>query len=750
MLLVSILSACDDSKSITPTPIQATVEPAVTIERATTEPTASSVAATSVSADPATPVAGSDPASAYSRGQSAMGAGNYDAAIAAFTEVIAAVPDYEPAYYARGAAHAAKNEADAALADLYQASSLQPEDPQPVLLGGIILHQSGRSDEALQALSYAIQLGPALPDGYYWRAVVLLAQKATGDALDDLNTVVKLAPTSQMGQEAAAAIQNINGGGSVDPIQPAPLPTPLDSQPPAPVQPAATSVAISGQVVADLGFRPEKDGFKFENWGFAPDRTDLSPNDLRRMFGDQVCASLQGDKCILTPAGQAWMDEKNQGMQGGHCEGFAALSLIFYQGKEDPNKFGAATTHDLKIDGNVPLQREIAYYWATQTVRPTNTTRAPQTPAELIDTLTAAFKAGPQATQTYTIEFWKRGYKDGHAVTPYAVADIGGGKYAIKIYDNNHPGDERLMILDKAANTWSYDAAINPNEPDSHYEGDATTQTLMLTPTDIRLTKQACPFCLNTAQSRSAGMAAPEGEYNTIYLDGNAHLLITAQDGKHTGFLSDDNFVNEIPGVDFEPVVSTNLYKDSVEPIYYVPVNMAFSIAVVSTDPVKSTVSTVSMIGPGYVLSVKDLVLQPGESDTLDFSDDGTTVTYRTQYSDSPDILLGTETQGADYAFLVKGVDLGNGGTVKIYLDHGTLAIDTIENSEPATYGLVMYRIDSNGEQLFAHDGITLLPNDIAHLDYEQWNGDGSSIPLKIDHNGDGTDDETIDLTDAR
>ncbi len=750
IVMVNVLSACDDGKPASPTPIQvqvqATVQPTVAAQatsQPTTEPTALS--------NGTTPVVGSSPASLFEAGKAALNAGKYDEAIEAFTQVIAAVPDYGPAFYARGVAHASKNEMDMALDDLNMASSLVPDDPQPVLLGGIILQKVGRSDEAIDALSYAIQINPNLPDGYYWRATVYIAKGFNSDALDDLQTVVKLSPNTQMGQQAAAVIDQINKGAQVEPIQPVPLPTPEETQsPPALQEPQPTALPQPGQTAADLGFRPEKDGFSFPNWGFDPNRVDLTPNDVRRMFGDQACASIQGENCILTPAGQQWLDGVVKGIHNGHCEGFAVLSLVFYEGKEKPSDFGANSAYDLQIDGNQVLQREIAYYWALQGVSPIRDQRVPKTPAEIVQFLTEAFKNGQRANETYTFAFWKPGYQEGHAITPYGIKDLGDGKYDVLVYDNNHPGKERTMRLDVRANTWEYNAAINPNEPDSQYRGDASTQTLMLTPVGARLNQKVCPFCKAGGGKGTTGLSQAAAEFNTVNLEGNAHLLISDKDGHRLGYVTPEQFVNEIPGADFQPIVSSNLWKSSEEPIYYIPTGIEFSMEIRSVDPKENTISTVSMIGPGYVLSVQDIALQPGESDAIDFSEDGSLVTYRTQYTDSPDILLGVENEGADYAFLVKGVDLGNGGTVKVYLDKGTLAIDTIGNTEPATYGLVMYRIDDKGEQLFGHDGITLQPNDIAHLDYAEWGGDGTTVPLKIDHNGDGTDDETLELTDLR
>ncbi len=60
-------------------------------------------------------------------------------------------------------------------------------------------------------------------------------------------------------------------------------------------------------------------------------------------------------------------------------------------------------------------------------------------------------------------------------MTPYAVKDLGDGTNALMIYDNNYPGVPREMIFDRKANTWSYEASINPSVASELYSGDANS-----------------------------------------------------------------------------------------------------------------------------------------------------------------------------------------------------------------------------------------------------------------------------------
>jgi hypothetical protein len=73
-----------------------------------------------------------------------------------------------------------------------------------------------------------------------------------------------------------------------------------------------------GDVVFDFGFNPADNGFSFENYGDDIPATNLTATELRRMFGDEVCADINGDKCILTPPAEQWMEQVNGDMAGGH------------------------------------------------------------------------------------------------------------------------------------------------------------------------------------------------------------------------------------------------------------------------------------------------------------------------------------------------------------------------------------------------------------------------------------------------
>lgn len=151
-----------------------------------------------------------------------------------------------------------------------------------------------------------------------------------------------------------------------------------------------------GPKVVSSGFDPSVDAFGFENYGGEPGTVNLTTVEMQRMYGDEVCANL-ADGCTLSPPARQWMEQMNKAMAGGHCEGMAVLSSLFYYGESSPSAFGADVTGDLEFPGNDALQREIAYWFATQSTYPGGVVKVNQSPSEIVDTLIETFGLGTNA-----------------------------------------------------------------------------------------------------------------------------------------------------------------------------------------------------------------------------------------------------------------------------------------------------------------------------------------------------------------
>ncbi len=563
----------------------------------------------------------------------------------------------------------------------------------------------------------------------------------------DGNTVYVLALLAEsydaVSTDWIAMVESLTVGDSVAATTGGDTPSSTGDEPPA----GGDTTAPADLGAADSGFRPTVNGFSFENYGNDAVSANLTPAEVQRMFGDQVCANLNGGTCALTPPAKQWMEQINSYMDGGHCEGMAALSLLMYSGEVSPQTFGGEVAYDLGLD-NEDLQREIAYWWTTQSVFPAASFRINESPNAVVDQLISTY-SDPASTDTWTIGIYQWDMSGGHAITPFAVEDQGGGIVHILVYDNNFPGETRSVIVDRNQNTWQYQASTNPNEPSELYEGDANSQTLEIIPTSNRLGVQNCEFC--STSTGGGGLAMQAQGYNQIWLEGSADLLLTDGEGNRTGFVNGE-FINEIPGAKTEEYkfLGIDVWDVDKEPVYLIPLGLPFSILVDASRVTEGVTSTVSMIGPGYTLVVEDLYLDPGTTDVIGVSPDGRQLTYSTEYNDAPDMIFGIERPEADYEFIVAALDIESGAEFLINLDveNGLLSINTDNTTEYGIYEIVMYRIDDEGEVVFQNNDIYLEPGDTTFLKYLEWQGPGTSLFIDIDYGSDGSVDETIELVD--
>jgi hypothetical protein len=342
--------------------------------------------------------------------------------------------------------------------------------------------------------------------------------------------------------------------------------------------PPATPETRKGKIVADTGFRPGKDGFSFQNYTNRTNPQNLTPQDMFTIFGEPVCAQLKDGVCKLTPVAAQQMEKVNALMNGGHCDGMAALALLIYQNAVAAAQFGANSANGIPFNGNDAVQREIARWFMKQTVDPVYGEKLrfineKITPATVLDTLIKTMNDRSELFVLQVFRLTGRNW-DGHAVTPYAVEDMGGGKFHILVYDNNHPNVERFVEVDKNANTWKFFADLNPEKAGGLFTGDATTGTLMLLPLSQRKKQAVCNFCDKPAATNGSAVtptAAPNAAptYNMVIMSTDSvndtlSILIKDEQGRRLGF-DGDRFYNDIPNAFFVPVANRALRQGEGE-----------------------------------------------------------------------------------------------------------------------------------------------------------------------------------------
>lgn len=507
------------------------------------------------------------------------------------------------------------------------------------------------------------------------------------------------------------------------------------------------SYVPTGEIIADSGFRPDVDGFGFPNYGNEDEPQNLTPANVEALFGEQVCIVGTGFDCLLTPAGQTWMETQNEIMGGGHCMGFSVAALRMFAGTLDTNDFGADIPNELPFE-NPELQATIAESFVYQMIPGINDERTLGSPAEILYTLVDYINEGKDY---YTLGFFKADGSGGHAVTPLAVEDKGDGTYAVLVYDNNYPDVVRALEIDEEANTFSYNGSTNPDEAESLYEGDATTPPMDLTPTLIGENLQPCPFCSGDEDDEGTpGSVLPaEEQYAEVALIGDnanhPHLIFTdlEDESKQAGII-DGELVNDIEGLEVVIQYTDDPSAGGPEPKYRLPLDKDVAITIDGTHlDETATGVAVNYIAPGKVIEVEDITVAPGQQDLMLVSTESYTIVYQTNNEEgiAPSFFAGVDDTDASYALgaTVIGVQPGSLIAMAILEEDGQVLFDlsdaTATDGDVATAIVAISKLDSTGEHLWLHEGVSIdtAAREDLYLNYKQQElTPGSPIDLEI------------------
>ena len=255
------------------------------------------------------------------------------------------------------------------------------------------------------------------------------------------------------------------------------------------------------------------------------------------------------------------------------------------------------------------------------------------------------------------------------------------------------------------------------------------------------LFRSPCPFCGKVPAGRSKAGALGTHATEEIFLRGSdthhANLVVNDHAGHRLGDIN-GRLVNEIPGAHVDRLISNQDWRDSLAPDFFVPANATYTITVDGTTLTGTDTETVGIIGPSSDLSVDDILMSPGEKDTLVAEPNDTKVSYTSSRAESPNLELGVSDDQADYSFVVSGVSDRPGSTIELSLpaEGSTLIMDNVGSAAASTVDLKMTRETAQGTQVFSHNAIPLAGGDTASLQFGNWTNTDEGIPLATTHNG--------------
>jgi tetratricopeptide (TPR) repeat protein len=155
----------------------------------------------------------------YNRGNSWRAKGDYDRAIADYSEAIRLDPKHEDAYINRGTTWSDKGELDRATADYTEAIRLNPEDADPYVNRGVAWKAKGELDRAIADYDQALRLDAKDQHAYVNRGAAWSDKGDLDRAIEDYAEAIRLNwanAYSLYGRGVAKLKKGDTAGGNAD------------------------------------------------------------------------------------------------------------------------------------------------------------------------------------------------------------------------------------------------------------------------------------------------------------------------------------------------------------------------------------------------------------------------------------------------------------------------------------------------------------------------------------------------------
>ncbi len=485
------------------------------------------------------------------------------------------------------------------------------------------------------------------------------------------------------------------------------------------------------EVVYDLGFRANPDGFKFKNL-----KTKGTWEMFEQFFGREATTLSNGEKRYVA---EQYFKEKYKKPQGS-CYGFSVSSLINFEKLDQPNTGSFAIPYyDILYsqDLNDNIQDAIAYYQRFQSsLEPmlyamAQSNESGNSPNFYYEEIKENINNRQPVVLLIAEEpewwgIWQKGGR--HAVVPYRYEELSENEAYVYVYDSNHPGDnDRKIIFDLKNDEWSYEFKKFLWLFPKIWEGDSSYQSIIIIPLSMNLHKGVAPWTQNVT---------------VINSEGPASLLFIDKDSRRIGFV-DGEFVDEIPEA-IHAVLATQ-DEDELITLYYLPEDLDHIITLHGTSEGKAFLN---VFGNYSLIQIKDATVYSTTIDNVKIGKDSKTLTYTTNdnYKEYSATITEELTDTSRIVTVNTSISADDITTLEI-TDEQTFKYTNTGNTK--TYNLILEQRGTGAGQTSFSD-LTVGTNATHIVGVADWNNlDTTEIILEIDENSDGIIDEkkTLQIT---
>jgi hypothetical protein len=501
-------------------------------------------------------------------------------------------------------------------------------------------------------------------------------------------------------------------------------------------------------IASDLGFRPNPNGYNFQNF---PDSVDtfrlllrtflekkitnpypLTWDMFRQFYGKENTNHTNGDGIYAA--------EEFYGLYqyfgiAGNCDGFSASSMINYMKLAQPNSGEFAIPnyerlYEVSKDSSINW---ILYYQGIQTGYEMQKSRSDQS---ILDpnALYAIIKSSIQNKNSVIIGLTMEEESEtgvdrvGHAVAPYRFEEDGSIAHVF-IYDCNHPGDNgvgwpfywRSITFNLKADTYSYDGGSNK------FEGTKDESNMVVIPLSMYVNK-GIPMWNIPSSLQPAKLASVEG----------ADLTLIDSSGKKAESIN-GTFISNIPGaVEMIPRTYDTYINGTVVEALFVPGNDSYTARLTGKE--NGNYSFNSFTGK-TLMQILNATTYSSTIDSLTLNPEIRSMTYVTndlnkQYT----AILDDEIASSSRVFVLgTSISVGENTTLALTND----GIKYVNMGESKMFNLkILQKGEGSGDLTLSN--ITLGAGDTGFVKVKDWNNlENSPIELAIDKGSDGTIEES-------